>query len=449
MITKLRLHNFRCFHDTDWIELAPITVLVGPNNSGKSAILQGLFLPAFTLRSEDPGIPLRLTGEDADYGGYPDVVFKHDTTRQIEFSFAFPVQIPTRDRGLNPDRNAEITARIKYGYLPRRQETYLSFLSFEDNEGAFFTITPRKYTDGKTVMLRGHPEESKYLSRSQLLEQSGFLFQLLDPYTTLTRLWDRFEKEAAHDVLAALRKYVYCRAELVDAFRGVQYLGPLRVPPHRSYLYSGEMAQRVGRRGERALQNYSALLKRAREQARRTTQRINEAFYKLGFVGELDAKAIGGRHYEFVTKHLVSGLTANLADTGFGASQVLPVLISLYTAEKDSVLLLEQPELHLHPAAQAELGSVFAHACSKQKRLLIETHSENMILRMQQEVAEGKLSNEDIRFYYVQPFEAGHTLTSIHLGDRAEFLDEWPEGFFEEGYLESLKLARARSRKAD
>lgn len=120
--------------------------------------------------------------------------------------------------------------------------------------------------------------------------------------------------------------------------------------------------------------------------------------------------------------------------------------VSLYTSPPGSTLLYEQPEIHLHPAAQAELGSVFARACSPDKRIVIETHSENLILRIQTEVAKGNLKPEDVTFYYVQPNSSGHQVIPIPLNEKGEFLAEWPKGFFEENYQESLKLSQARHR---
>lgn len=189
---------------------------------------------------------------------------------------------------------------------------------------------------------------------------------------------------------------------------------------------------------------YSALVKRRKKEDREKIVCVKDALYQLGFLQKLDIRQIEARHFEFWTQHAESAFQANLADTGFGASQVLPVLMSLFTSPAGSTLLFEQPEIHLHPAAQAELGSVFAKARSLKKRIVVETHSEPLILRIQTEVAKGNLSPKEVRIYYIQPDRAGHKVINIPLSEKGEFLVPWPKGFFEENYRESEKLARAR-----
>ena len=75
---------------------------------------------------------------------------------------------------------------------------------------------------------------------------------------------------------------------------------------------------------------------------------------------------------------------------------------------------------------------------------MVETHSEPLILRIQTEVAKAKLSPKDVRIYYMQPARLGHRVIPIPLNKKGEFLAEWPKGFFEENYRESVKLSRAR-----
>jgi predicted ATPase len=111
-------------------------------------------------------------------------------------------------------------------------------------------------------------------------------------------------------------------------------------------------------------------------------------------------------------------------------------------------LLFEQPELHLHPAAQAALGSVLAKfpvENGRRKNLIVETHSENLILRLQNEVAVGNLQPDDVAILFVEPSAGGHRIVRITLDHDGEFVGEWPRGFFEESYWESVQLARTRS----
>jgi hypothetical protein len=440
VITSLQCENYRCFRDTKALELAPITLLFGENNSGKSALIQALHLPALTLQSEDPGICLKLLHPDYDYGGFEDVVYQHDTSSSITLSYGSVIPI-SREEGSDVE---PVILRLSYGYMPYRKEIYIARFTLEDSTGKWLDITPRdKYAGTWNVWMRGHEAHSTYLSHNVV--RRGLTFQLFyDPFSLYRDLEAEFDEETIKKLFGDLFAVSRIIDAFITSFRRIHLLGPLRLPPNRTYLYSGELAERVGPRGEWAFQNYSALMQRGKKEDLVKVESINQALYRLGFISKFDVQKVGARYYEFWAQHGSSSFRANLADTGFGASQVLPVIVSLYTSPPDSTLLYEQPEIHLHPTAQAELGSVFAAAYSRDKRIVIETHSESLTLRLQTEVAKGTVKPEDTRIYYILPDSSGHKVLSIPLNEKGEFLAKWPKGFFEENYRESLHLSSAR-----
>jgi len=145
---------------------------------------------------------------------------------------------------------------------------------------------------------------------------------------------------------------------------------------------------------------------------------------------------------------------------GFGVSQILPILMKgrqdLY-AQQRKTILVEQPELHIHPKLQAELADFFlassglvdddpgnppddeglADFFRSHHQWIIETHSEALVLRLQRRIREGKVKPEDVSILYVRPTgERGSEILQLRLDDDGEFLDEWPDGFFEESYRE-------------
>jgi len=131
----------------------------------------------------------------------------------------------------------------------------------------------------------------------------------------------------------------------------------------------------------------------------------------------------------------------SLRSVGVGLSQVIPVL-TLALMDGVSMCIMEQPELHLHPALQAELGDVFIESAIRgHKTFLLETHSEHLILRLLRrirETSEGKcpapvaLRPEDICVLYAQPAKDGNKLIELRVDPTGEFVDRWPDGFFEE-----------------
>ncbi|MBE9220468.1 DUF3696 domain-containing protein [Dolichospermum flos-aquae] len=124
-------------------------------------------------------------------------------------------------------------------------------------------------------------------------------------------------------------------------------------------------------------------------------------------------------------------------DVGIGVSQVIPILVSCYGLS-DAFVAIEQPEIHLHPKLQAELGSVFAESIKPpyNNRFILETHSEHLILRLQRLIREGQLKPEDISVIYVDSDQEGSQCLELRLDEEGDFIDEWPDGFFEDDFKE-------------
>ncbi|MBD2447399.1 DUF3696 domain-containing protein [Nostoc sp. FACHB-152] len=124
-------------------------------------------------------------------------------------------------------------------------------------------------------------------------------------------------------------------------------------------------------------------------------------------------------------------------DVGIGISQVIPILVSCYGLS-DALVAIEQPEIHLHPRLQAELGSVFAESIKPpyNNRFILETHSEHLMLRLQKLIREGNLSPEDVSVIYVDCDSEGSQCLELRLDEEGDFIDEWPDGFFEDDFRE-------------
>jgi predicted ATPase len=231
-------------------------------------------------------------------------------------------------------------------------------------------------------------------------------------------------------------------------FDGLDYVGAVRVEPARTFLFSGETRARVGARGEHAINIMVMDSLRSGARSLAIQSRVVAWLKKSGVARDLQIRSLSDRHYEIRLRHPVTKEYSNFADVGYGISQVIPVLVAGFNLKSGGTLLVEQPEIHLHPRAQAELGSFLCQLHSRRVQTIVETHSEHLVLRLQQNVANGVIPPEDVIFYYVHAKGGRKRAVKMILDDDGRFLGEWPEGFFPERLEEAKRLAKARFKAA-
>ena len=124
----------------------------------------------------------------------------------------------------------------------------------------------------------------------------------------------------------------------------------------------------------------------------------------------------------------------SLADIGYGVSQILPFIVQCVLGV-NNIISIEQPEVHIHPRLQADLGDLLAETTNPEKQgnmYIIETHSEHLVLRMQKLIRNGKLKPEDVSIIYVERTPTGSKANRLKLDEKGDFIDPWPRGFFNE-----------------
>ncbi len=161
-----------------------------------------------------------------------------------------------------------------------------------------------------------------------------------------------------------------------------------------------------------------------------------EANNLLAIIDESDVDRIR----ELVLIDQRSNTVVTHRDVGIGITQVLPVLVTAY-ASRNKLIAMEQPEIHLHPALQAELGDVFIEAAigEQKNRFILETHSEHLILRILRRIREGRLRPDDLSVLFVEPLPGrASRIVELRVDEEGDFIDRWPGGFFEESYHEKF-----------
>ncbi|MDQ2752945.1 MAG: DUF3696 domain-containing protein, partial [Bacteroidota bacterium] len=238
----------------------------------------------------------------------------------------------------------------------------------------------------------------------------------------------------------------------------IRYLGPLRADPQASQKFapSSELDD-VGSKGEYAAAVYDANQNARIEWYNPYSKKTESHTLKvaldswaryLGVANQIKIEMAGQSGVSWQVVHLEGHKSLPLSAVGVGVSQVLPILVMGLLAPKNTLLIVEQPELHLHPKVQARLGDFFVGLSKCHKQCLIETHSENIVSQLRYHIVEsGGQENSDCIIYFVEQDEKGAAkFEPIEISPNGNILN-WPDGFFDETMHQEDRITAASIRK--
>ena len=442
MLTELSLRNFKSWQSIDKMRLAPFTGLFGSNSSGKSSIIQALLMLKQTVESPDRAQVLSL-GDDkgpSPLGSFKDVVFQHSTDGQLECSVSW--QLPDPLRVKDPEmKNAVV--------LQGRDLTFRT--SVRANQSGRMLVTEMEYTfdkvsffmeleGGEKYRLRTEPED-----RIKLKRNPGRVWPLPAPVKCYGF---PDQVKAYYQNAGFLSDFELAFEEL---FARTYYLGPLREYPRRQYTWAGGQPVDMGQRGERVIDALLASRERGQtvslgpKRKRKTVEEMVAHWLKqLGLIHSFSVEGIKDSNiYRVVVKKNSSASKVSITDVGFGVSQVLPALALCYYVPEGSTVILEQPEIHLHPAVQSGLADVFINAIKTRNiQIIVESHSEHLLRRLQRRIAEEGFAQSDTALYFCAMENGCSMLRPLDV-DLVGRISNWPQDFFGDEFGEIAATERA------
>jgi hypothetical protein len=245
-----------------------------------------------------------------------------------------------------------------------------------------------------------------------------------------------------------------------NLFTSMSYLGPLRTKAERLYAWTGIEPESVGYAGENTVAAILAARNRKISLGYRRPAKLFEEIMALklkemGLIEEFKVNPISEQRQEYEVKVRTKGSEdfVDLPDVGFGVSQVLPVLVQCFYAQPRSIILMEQPEIHLHPSAQSALADVMIdvinsreHGADRSIQLVIETHSEHFLRRLQRRIAEDTVSQEKVSAYFANITKTPAVLEPLQI-DMFGNIQNWPENFFGDEMVDITEQAKAAMKK--
>ncbi|PTQ79806.1 uncharacterized protein DUF3696 [Nitrosospira multiformis] len=430
MLTHLKLENFKIWRSTGPICLAPITLLLGTNSSGKSSLIQSLLLIRQTVKGDDPNLDLNLGNPDTDdsvtLGQFKDLLCRHGLTSESTSATQVGIEFRWSEHG-QAEHSTLFSARYNRGPIGSAE---LAFLRL-GKDGQGFTVQRRK----AGIYRLSLATLAKPLGQSaDFRPQRSFAFSA----ATLNKLGAQAE----------LIKPI--GPTLLDELGRIIYLGPVRRMAQRDYVWSGRMPAHIGDDGAKAVDaliasgvaRQSALKrKRALPAEAQLFEQTIHWLKAMNLADALSIRALGSSaRYELMIEN--DGQASNLKDVGVGVSQVIPVIVAALFAQPGHIVIVEEPESHLHPLAQSKLAELLAQVSKERKvQFIVETHSEHLFRRMQTLIAKQDIKPNETAMYFVERDGKTATMRPLELDDFGR-VKNWPAGFFGDALGETREQAR-------
>lgn len=436
----LLLENVRCFEKPKPIRLAPLTILVGENSTGKTSFL-ALSRLAWDIFHRQGNI--NFNEDPYPMGSFSQIAHtrkgRAGRAKNFKIGYIKPIDFsPNSHRGLGrsiatsfpnlpPRFNVHLECNFcEGGFQPRMHEVSISFLQYsfvaklsEKQEASITINSPDFKTSFQVIQAIGNsPIHTESVDVRFLLYLAEMGLRENTP--------EGANKEMSQPVLS-LMQMVFDAAVRADPLRPYA-VAPVRTKPVRTYDPISETATPDG-------DHVPAQMAKLRREKASQWEKLQESLSNFGKRSQLfdsiDIKDLGKSASDpFQLIMGMFGSRVNLIDVGYGVSQILPILVDVLLTDRHRMFLLQQPEVHLHPRAQAELGSIFAEICkTKKMKLLVETHSDYLVDRVRLDIRDKKtLTPADVCILFFERNEQHISIHSIGIDENGNLTDV-PDGF--------------------
>jgi len=438
-IKSFSVKNYKCFSKQETIELKPLTILIGKNSAGKSVITRMplLFTRGFSKHAESP---LELDFDGLSYGGsLLDLIYNRNPHGAITFGIKFELA-----------NSVERELRITIQHFDEYRIQIVTKLEVIESNGEKLQldwIGRDPINDAEDFILVGENISVKLTFMGLLpteLSMPPISLEVVKYVATETI-------ERVNEIQRLFQDLTY---SLYKIFDRITYLGPFREEPKRSYQLPSKRIRGVGASGIRTPELLADDILRKKG---KLLESVSAWFAEHLGGYELDISR-GGDTFSLILREANKDCEINITDVGAGIAQLLPIVVQRMREnieEKTSVPppffsgleIIEQPELHLHPRAHGEVADLFINTLNASSTsFLIETHSENFLLRVRRRIAEGVLDHEKVICHWVDQDSQGNTVLRQIRFDSLGDMDFWPEGVFSEDFEEVRKIRIAQQR---
>lgn len=506
-LIRVGLENFKAFNEVNIEFPQKINLIMGENSSGKSSIIKSIIAIKQTLSATNEHEIFAANGDYVELGVYSDYVHSHENKKEIKFIFEFYGDRLDQEitRWWAPDDfdddylwtmlDTANTDELNDTYLAEQKNTMSEKIPCKieivyDND--YKTSQARLKSIKIDTHIASYGQTCFLIERLQtrshyyLKAERGLIDWIIDNNDhididkntlseQLLRNYLRIEKEnrfdfnlippsPPYDSRTGYYDFISLSEELFDIFSYAMriilsslesktyYLAPVRSSPLRSYKRSSH-SKSVGINGiysASVLANLQTAASKGSSIEKDKLSRFNTWLNIIFPDTKINARTIDELVKLKLEKNNIKS-EDTISDVGFGFSQVLPILIQGALLNPNDLLIIEQPELHLHPNAQFLFAKVLCSMANYGIKLLIETHSEHLLRGIQVEISKHRIDNDigishnDFNIIYVN----GKTksIEKIHVNEFGEIISDWPSGFLDAAYNASVEIMKNKNKK--
>ncbi|EIW6614947.1 DUF3696 domain-containing protein [Clostridium perfringens] len=455
MIKSMELENFKAFRKSGEVDFKKINILVGPNSSGKSSFIKALLTLKNTISSNDNEMVVDF---NEDIGNFKSVVFKNDIKNRIRFKLNFKENIFSSKTSnklvltmsivkiinvLNNINNIEAYGKnfndSMFLLNEKRNENKIKsiefFVKLTKSERIVVDEFNIKYVNSLNVQIKMERNSyylfwgDKKVKVANLVKPSKFLFEVND-----SKITEKLSEEELKNIFMLEYSLLEIKEQLSKFTNNIRHIEPVRNRMKRvEYVTNLKFNNTVGDVGENTITTLVGLEKKYKEDSISiVTDSINKWLNEFDLGKNINIKKLGNDNYSLYIKNKNTNLDCNILDVGVGTSQLLPIIIESINSPEETLLIIEEPESHIHPNAQSKLADLFVDIVNSQnKKFLIETHSIFLIVQLQILIAQGKIKSDDVSVYYFNQSENGTNAKKMNILENGQFEEIWPSGFFD------------------
>ncbi len=453
-LKRIQVKNFKCFSGKVDLELGKLTLLTGANSTGKSSLMYSV-LGAL----QSPRFPFEYSanGRYINMGNYSEMVFGHDKSLPIEIAFSLvedDVSIDIITTWCNGDANDQAvlckyevdSSNFHFIVNPKGNGRNSEFsLSIDYQPQINFARNSRNFELFMSDLFRfAEFYKSDYKDDTSVKETiSKEIIAGYEQHTIVNNVLLRIDEKgiaSCPDNIQATVAFNIANRLVIDIIHRYQnkmnFISSYRLAADRIYLEESLENGKIQASGK----GFVNQILHWREGNRLYYESLIDVLRSVGVLYDIEPMRIGGGQFKVGVAIHKDGPKASLSDVGFGISQLLPVIVGDIELGEQSTLFTAQPEIHLHPNAQANLADYLVGQINKGKNYVIETHSEYLLNRIRLAIVKEKLKEEDVRVYYLSQKKDNSKLYPIRFTKTGK-IEGAPKDFFETYMIDVMNIA--------